>query len=135
LAFFNESCRILGVKQLNTSAYHPQADGAIQRLHCTMCRSISHYINASGSNWDTQIPFNLMANNSCPHGTTNFSPYSMLHGREPIVPTIRWHQEQMSPDIKGTNNETTLKQLHNSLQLAYRLARNNSRKSHSITKN
>jgi transposase InsO family protein len=51
--FFNETCRILGVKHLNTSAYHPQANGAIERIHSTMCRSISHYINPSDSKTGT----------------------------------------------------------------------------------
>ena len=29
--FFKETCKILGIKQVNTSAYHPQANGLIQR--------------------------------------------------------------------------------------------------------
>jgi hypothetical protein len=99
-----------------------------------MCRSIRNNINASGSNWDPLIPFYLMAYNSCPHTITNFSPFYMLHGRELLLPAIQGHQVKLSPDIKGTD-EARLKQLQNSLQLAYRLARKNIRKSHSINKN
>jgi hypothetical protein len=66
--FFKETCKILGIKQVNTSAYHPQANGMIERYHCmieqyhkTMNQGLSHYANASGTNWDTLIPFYLMA--------------------------------------------------------------------------
>jgi transposase InsO family protein len=113
-AFFNETYRILGVKHLNTSAYHHQANGSIERTHSTMCRSIIHYINASGSNWDTFVPFYMMAYNSCHHTVTNFSPFYMLLGREPVLPTIQGHQLKLSPDIRGTDNEARLRQLHKS---------------------
>jgi hypothetical protein len=134
-AFFNETCRILGVGHLNTSAYHPQANGSIERMHSTTCRSINHYINASGSNWDTLIPFYLMAYNSSPHTVTKFSPFYTLHGREPVLPTIQGHEVKLSTYIRGTDNEARLRQLHYSFQLAYRLFRKNIKKSHSINKN
>ena len=55
--FFKETCKILGIKQVNTSAYHPQASGTIERYHKTMNQGLSQYVNASGTNWDTLISF------------------------------------------------------------------------------
>ena len=55
--FFKETCKILGIKQANTSTYHPQANGTSERYHKTMNQGLSHYVNASGTNWDTLVPF------------------------------------------------------------------------------
>jgi hypothetical protein len=54
--FFNEVCKILGIRHLNTSAYHPQGNG-FTGFHRTLHKSLSHYINASGTNWNTLLPF------------------------------------------------------------------------------
>ena len=59
--FFKEACKILGIKQGKTSEYHPQANGTIERYHKTMNQWLSHYLNASGTNWDTLVPFYLVA--------------------------------------------------------------------------
>ena len=72
--FFKETCKILGIKQVNTSAYHPQANDNIERYLKTMNQGLSHYVNASGTNWDTLVPFYLMAYRATPHGTSGYSP-------------------------------------------------------------
>jgi len=55
--FFRETCKILGIKQLYTSAMHPQSNGSVESLHKTPNQGLSHYVNASGTNWDTLIPY------------------------------------------------------------------------------
>ena len=64
--FFKETCKNLGIKQGNTSAYHPQANGTIKLYHKTTNQGLSHYVNASGTNWDTLVPFYLMATKQLP---------------------------------------------------------------------
>ena len=71
LVFFRETCKILGVKQLFTKAYHPQSNGILERWHRSLCEGLSHYVNACGNNWDTLVPIYLMAYHNTPHGTTN----------------------------------------------------------------
>jgi transposase InsO family protein len=39
-AFFRETCKILGVKQLYTTAYHPQANGILERWHRSLCEGL-----------------------------------------------------------------------------------------------
>ena len=56
-AFFKETCKILGVKQLVTTAYHPLGNANLERSHKSLCEGLSHYVNSRGNNWDTLVPF------------------------------------------------------------------------------
>jgi transposase InsO family protein len=87
-SIFRETCKILGIKQLNTTAYHPQANGVIERFHKSVGEGLSHYVNASGNNWDTLVPFYLMAYRNIAHRTSEYSPFYLLHAREMILPTM-----------------------------------------------
>jgi len=55
--FFWETCKILGIRQIFTTAYHPQANGILEHWHKTISESLSHYANANGNIWDTMVPF------------------------------------------------------------------------------
>jgi transposase InsO family protein len=52
-AFFRETCKILGIKQLLTTAYHPQANDKLERWHKSLAEGLSHYVNACGNDWET----------------------------------------------------------------------------------
>jgi transposase InsO family protein len=132
--FFNETCKVLGVKHVNTAAYHPQANGTAERFHQTLNRGLSYYVNASGTNWDTLIPFYLMAYNGTPHVSTGLSPHYLLHGEEIVLPTTHGHRAELPPDIRGTELEPRLENLRSSLRLAYRAARENIRRAHANNK-
>ena len=127
--FFRETCKILGIKQLYTSALHPQSNGQIESWHKTLNQGLSRYVNASGTNWDTLVPLYLMAYRATPHGTTGYSPYFLLHGREMVLPTTQDIRAKLSPKVKGTDYEGKLETLKSSLNIAYKIVRRNIRKS------
>ena len=87
-AFVMEPCKILGVNQLFTTAYHPMGNANLERSQKSLCEGLSHYVNSRGNNWDTLVPFYLMAYRNTPHGTTKQSPYYMRHGREMDLPSM-----------------------------------------------
>ena len=133
-AFFRETCKILGVKQLFTTAYHPQGNGCLERWHKSLCEGLSHYVNACGNNWDTLVPFYLMAYRNTPHGTTKYSPFYMLHGREMVLPTMQSLRAKLPPEIRETDHAPRLENLKSKLRTAYKLARDHGRKSHAANK-
>lgn len=47
---------------------------------------LSHYIARDQRDWDTWIPFVLMAYRGAVHSTTGYSPYFLLHGRDQVLP-------------------------------------------------
>ena len=39
-----EVCRLLQIKKVNTSGYHPQTDGLVERFHQTLMSMLSKYV-------------------------------------------------------------------------------------------
>jgi transposase InsO family protein len=78
-AFFKETCKILGIRKVNTSSYHPSSKGMIERWLRSLHSGPSHFTDATNTNWEHLVPF-LMAYRSTPNTTTGFSPYYLLHG-------------------------------------------------------
>jgi hypothetical protein len=42
---------------MHSSAYNPRGNGTIERIHKTINEGLSHYVNSSGMDWDSLIPF------------------------------------------------------------------------------
>ena len=73
--FFKETCGILKIRKIRTSPYHPISNGMIERLHRSLNTDLSHYVDSTNTNWDTLVPFFLMAYRATPHSTTGYSPF------------------------------------------------------------
>lgn len=83
---FKTMCRVLRIKKLQTTAYHPQSNGLVERMHRTLVDSLAHYVSRDGRNWDEWIPFALMAYRTTVHSSTGFSPHYLFYGRELELP-------------------------------------------------
>jgi len=45
--FCSETCKILGVRKIHTTSYHPMSNGILERWHRSLHTGFSHHINAS----------------------------------------------------------------------------------------
>ena len=78
-----EVLRLLQVKQLRTSVYHPQTDGLVERFNKTLKQMLKKTMQADGKNWDQLLPHVLFAVREVPQASTGFSPFELLYGRRP----------------------------------------------------
>ena len=133
-AFFRETCNILGIKQLFTTAYHPQSNEKLERWNKSLCEGLSHYVNTCGNNWDVLVPYYLMAYRKTPHGTSKYSPFYILHGREMTLPSLQSLRVKLSPEVRDTDHAPRLENLKSNFRTAYKMARDYARESHANNK-
>ena len=54
-----EIYKLLGVKKVNTTAYHPQCDGVVERFNRSLIDMLSKTVQTHGQDWDEKLPFIL----------------------------------------------------------------------------
>lgn len=82
----SEVCKLYSIKKLNTTAYHPQTDGLVERMNSTLCQTLSMFVSKNQKDWDVFIPAALFAFRTSPSESTGESPFYLLYGREPRLP-------------------------------------------------
>ena len=80
----------LGTKSIFTSPYHPQGNGKVERFHRTLNNSLSLLVNKSHSNWDKHVDSVLFAYRTAILDFVNDSPFFLVYGRDPRLPTECW---------------------------------------------
>ena len=83
---FKELCALLDINKTRTSPYHPQSDGLIERFNRSLLAMLSLFVDNNQTNWDTLLPYVMMAYRSSVHASTGFTPYKVLFGREIVLP-------------------------------------------------
>lgn len=116
---FSACCKLLKIEKFHTSAYHPQADGALERSHRTLAEYLRHYVDKNLQDWDDYIPFAMFVYNTTPHSTTERQPYELLYGRPAEVPNTLSRSEEVR-----YNYEDYCSELKQRLQRAHDIARN-----------
>jgi len=56
-SFFQETCKVLGIRRIRTTSYRPASNGMLEKWHKALHTALSHYINAANTNWDTIASF------------------------------------------------------------------------------
>ena len=78
---------MLGIKKLNTTAYHPQTDGMVERFNRTLKTVLRKHVAKFGSQWDKYLPGVLWAYRNTPHEATGEKPSFLLFGLDCRTPT------------------------------------------------
>jgi len=48
---FKNTCKLLKIEKIQTSAHHPESNGALERSHRTLVEYLRHYINGEQTDW------------------------------------------------------------------------------------
>ncbi|XP_060748945.1 uncharacterized protein LOC132861438 [Tachysurus vachellii] len=67
-------CRLLQLKHLRTSVYHPQTDSLVERFNQTLKSMLRKVVDQEGWSWDLLLPFVLFAIRETPQASTGFTP-------------------------------------------------------------
>ena len=123
-ALMKEVETLLGFHIVNTSAYHPQTDGLVERYNRTLTSMLAKTAQDSGRDWDQRLPYVLFAYRACCQESTQESPFFLVYGRDPKLPS------PAALDPKRTRATTDLCEygieLHTRMSAAWDLARRQS---------
>lgn len=84
---FKNICKIFKIKKIQTSAYHPESNGCIERFHRTLKEYLRHFINNNQDNWNELVSFGCFSYNTTIHESTGFTPHFLHFGRDAQVPS------------------------------------------------
>lgn len=83
---FKRTCEFLKIKQIWSSPYHPQTQGALERSHSTLKEYLKSFVNENQTNWHKFVYTAMLTYNSTIHTTTQFTPFELIFGHKPYIP-------------------------------------------------
>ncbi len=81
---FAAFCSKYGIKHNVTTAFHPQANGLVERLHRTLKQALRALENPDS--WSTHLPDIMLFLNNLPSDTNHFTPYQLTFGQSSRIP-------------------------------------------------
>lgn len=84
---FKNVCKLLRIKKINTTAFHPESNGSLERSHLGLVEYLRHFINPDQSDWDNWLPFYAFTYNTTPHSATGLTPFEILYGHKASLPS------------------------------------------------
>ena len=101
----SDVCKALGVSKLNTTAYHPQCDGLVERFNRTLKSMLRKHASRFGKEWDRHLYGVLWAYRNTPHESTGEKPSFLLFGLDLRSPV---EAELLAPETEPpASTETT----------------------------
>ena len=126
-----EVTRLLSIKQLTTTPYHPMCNDLTEKFNGTMKSILKRLCSEQPRQWHHYINPLLFAHREVPQESTGFSPFELLYGRPVRGPMFilkeLWTKELEEPEVKNSYQyvfelreklEDTLKLTHTELQKA-----------------
>jgi transposase InsO family protein len=82
---FKRICKLFKIEKINTTAYHPESNGALERMHKTLTSYLRCFCDVKTCDWDEWLPFACFAYNTTPHSVIKHTLYE-LFGRIANIP-------------------------------------------------
>jgi hypothetical protein len=115
---FKSTCKLLKIRKIQTTAFHPESNGSLERCHRVLTEYLRHYVREDQTNWDEWIPYAVYVYNTTVHTTTAYTPFELVYGFRSEVPSAL----REIPEVQY-NYENYLTELSGRLQSAHEVAR------------
>jgi hypothetical protein len=83
-----ELCELLNVQHTKTTPYHPQCKFAGGSVQQNSKKYLASYVDETTLNWDEFLPALMQAYNTIYHSTIATTPFELLFGVRPRLPSL-----------------------------------------------
>ena len=132
-ACMKEVGRLLNIKQLVTTPYHPMCNGLVEKFNGTLKQMLKRLCCEQPKQWHRYINALLFAYREVPQESSGFSPFELLYGRTVRGPMhiLRelWTSENTDAEVMNTYQYVF--ELREKLEHTLQLARENLERSQS----
>ena len=126
---FKELHQLSGIKESNTTPWHPMGDGQVERLNRTICNMLKALPEKEKKDWKSHLPKLAFCYNSTINKSTGFSPFYLMFGRQSVLSIDSIFQtEKNGSYLKEVSHKKFACDWKNSMQQAFHLANNNIKK-------
>jgi hypothetical protein len=84
-AWWREIHRLLGAKLLMSTSFHPQTDGATERVNRSVGQILRSVVSPDQKDWVDKLPLVEFAINSSINASTEFAPFELARGYMPFM--------------------------------------------------
>jgi hypothetical protein len=99
-------CEILNISHKQTTAYHLESNGAVERLH--RCLKDVLRVRATMATWSEELTFVLLRLRAQPREDTGLSPAEAVFGAQIVLPNEILQNNELSVDAIVKNFSKTL---------------------------
>lgn len=121
-----ETCRLLGVDKIQTSPYHPESNGVLERWHRDLKLMLRKHPNCKDE-WDKLLKYCLLSFRASPHSSTGFSPFELVNGRNLRGPLEAIKESWLSGEVKFHSVVEWVEELRETLARLHGRAEGNER--------
>ena len=116
-----ELCELLGIRKIQTTAYHPQSNGQCERMNQTLIKMIGKLGPDMRGDWPMHLHELTHAYNCTRSAITGYSPYYLMFGRRPRIP-VDFYFPTLPMQTKTKRLDTYVKELRERLIESFQVA-------------
>ena len=107
--FWSSLCYFLGIKQILSTAFHPQTDSQTERQNSTMEAYLQAFVNLKQNDWARLLPMAEFAYNNAKNASTGHTPFKLNCGYYPCIS----YEKDLDPRSKSKTAEELSSELRN----------------------
>jgi transposase InsO family protein len=115
---FKNSCKILKIKKLQTTPFHPESNGSLERSHRVLMEYLRHYITEDQSKWDEWVQYAVYVYNTSTHTSTGYISFELVYRFKSTIPSAL----QTNPSVQYSYDDFVT-ELNSRLQMTHQIAR------------
>ena len=118
---FRNTCNLLKIKKIQSTAFHPESQGSIEWSHCVLAEYLRHYVSEDQTDWNSWVTFVTYVHNTMQHSATGYALFELLFGCPSTLPSALkklpepWYNyDDYALELKG-RLQTAHQQAHKNL--------------------